>query len=604
MKRRRYLRYSLALAAAAAGAVFRVALLPVLGNGAPGVTFLPAIIASAWYGGLESGIACTVFSYAVARYFLITPGSLVIHAGEVVQLCLYLLAGALVAWITAALQRARARVEQAQREAVTILDSVSDGVVALDDQFRFTYLNAAAERMTGQTRRELIGKTLWEIYPATAGTMTEREYRRAMGERVPASFEHYYEPGNRWFEVHAFPADTGGLSVYSRDITERKHQEQELSRLNRELAQRVEELETILNLAPVGLAIAADANGDQIRANAHLNQLTGTSSGEARYSLFLNNQELRPEQMPLRRTLREGCAIPSAEYKLVQPDGNELFVLGQATPLFEADGTVRGAIGAFTDITERKQVEHSLRDANRMLERSNADLQQFAYAVAHDLQEPLRTLTSYCDMIARRYRDKLDADGVVLIDFVAEGSSRMQNLIRDLLSYCRAIDSPEDTALPIDCAEIVGYVLANLQSRVEECNAVVTHEGLPTILMAQPQLTHVFQNLIGNALKYRREEPPSIHISAKQQGPEWVFAVRDNGLGIERRHRELIFGLFRRLHGAQIPGTGIGLAICKRIVEHNGGRIWVESEPGRGSTFYFTLPESIVTGGAAKGAAI
>ena len=604
LKRRRYLGYILALTAAAAGAALRMALFPVLGNGAPGVTFLPSIIASAWYGGLEAGIACTVLSYALARYFLITPGSLAIHTGrELGQMCLYLFAGVLIAWITAALQRTRTRVEQAQREAVTILESVSDGFVALDDQFRFTYLNTAAERMTGQPRRESLGKTLWEVYPATVGTLAEREYRRAMTERVPASFEHFYEPAGRWLEVHAFPAEAGALSVYSRDITERKLQEQELSRLNRELARRVEELETILNLAPVGLAIAMDANGEHIRANAHLNQLTGTTPDLPLYSLLLGQQEVQPEQMPLRRALRDGRAIPPVEYRLIQPGGKELFVLGQATPLFEADGTVRGAIGAFTDITERKLVEHSLRDTNRMLERSNADLEQFSYAVAHDLQEPLRTITSYCELIAKRYRNQLDADGAVLIDFVREGAGRMHILIRDLLTYCRAIDSPDDATPSIECDEIVGHVLANLESSIEACSAVVTHDPLPAVLVAQRQLIQVFQNLVGNALKYRREEPPVIHLSAEQQSSEWVFAVRDNGLGIEHRHKELIFGLFRRLHGAQIPGTGIGLAICKRIVDHHGGRIWVESEHGRGSTFYFSLPAAIVTGGAAKGAA-
>jgi PAS domain S-box-containing protein len=378
----------------------------------------------------------------------------------------------------------------------------------------------------------------------------------------------------------------------------------ELPLLNRELSRRVEELETILNLAPVGLTIAGDPNGQYIRANAHQEKLMGTPAEAASCYVYADGRELGAEQLPLWRALREGREVPPAEYKVVQPGGNEAFILAQATPLFEADGAIRGAVGACTDITERKRVEHSLRDLNRMLERSNADLQQFTYAVAHDLQEPLRTLTSFTELIARRYRDRLDADGAAMLDFVTDGGRQMQALIRDLLSYCRAIDVPDDPVPATECDEIVSHVLVNLQLRLEESRAVVTRVGLPAVFLSRPQLMQVFQNLIGNALKYRREEPPRIQLSAEQRESEWVFAVQDNGIGIDPPHSERIFGLFRRLHGNEIPGTGIGLAICKRIIEHHGGRIWVESELGRGSTFFFTLPEALVTaGGAAQQAA-
>ena len=191
-----------------------------------------------------------------------------------------------------------------------------------------------------------------------------------------------------------------------------------------------------------------------------------------------------------------------------------------------------------------------------------------------------------------------------MLDFVIDGGRQMQALIRDLLSYCRAIDAPDDPVPATECDEIVGHVLVNLQSRLEESRAVVTRVGLPAVFLSRPQLTQVFQNLIGNALKYRREEPPRIHLSAEQRESEWVFAVQDNGIGIDPPHAERIFGLFRRLHGNEIPGTGIGLAICKRIIEHHGGRIWVESELGRGSTFFFALPEALISvSGAAQQAA-
>jgi signal transduction histidine kinase len=224
------------------------------------------------------------------------------------------------------------------------------------------------------------------------------------------------------------------------------------------------------------------------------------------------------------------------------------------------------------------------------LARTNAELEQFAYIASHDLQEPLRIVTSYLDLLRRRYRSRLDTDANEFIDYAVDAATRMRHLIDDLLAYSRAgrADIPNETA---DSREVVAEAIANLQPAMAEAGATVTLGTLPELACRPRQLAQVFQNLIGNALKYRGPAAPTVHVAALRRGGDWEFAVADNGIGIDPRYHERIFLIFQRLHGKEdFPGTGIGLALCKKIVESHGGRIWVESTPGTGATFRFTLP--------------
>ncbi len=253
--------------------------------------------------------------------------------------------------------------------------------------------------------------------------------------------------------------------------------------------------------------------------------------------------------------------------------------------------TIGGAVIAFTDITQRRQAEKQLQEIAAALERSNKELEQFAYVASHDLQEPLRMVASYVQLLARRYKDKLDADANDFITFAVDGAKRMQTLINDLLTYSR-VGSRGKVLAMTDCEMVLQDALNNLQIAIAESGASITHDTLPIVLGDSVQLSQLFQNLLSNAIKFRHHgEAPSIHLGAELRSTEWVVSVHDNGIGIDLRHAERIFQIFQRLHTRdEYPGTGIGLAVCKKIVERHGGRIWVESQPGHGTTFLFTLP--------------
>jgi light-regulated signal transduction histidine kinase (bacteriophytochrome) len=243
------------------------------------------------------------------------------------------------------------------------------------------------------------------------------------------------------------------------------------------------------------------------------------------------------------------------------------------------------------ELDERRRAEYLLTQYAEELKRSNTELEQFAYVASHDLQEPLRMVASFTQLLAKRYQGKLDREADEFIGFAVDGATRMQSLINDLLAYSR-VGSRGKPFQPVNCAAVVSQALANLASTVEEAHAVVTQDRLPTVPGDAGQLVQLFQNLIANAIKFRGPDLPEIHVTANQTDGGWTFAIRDNGIGIPAEHFDRIFSIFQRLHRrSDYAGTGIGLAICKKIVERHGGRIWVESNPGRGSTFYFTLPE-------------
>jgi PAS domain S-box-containing protein len=378
---------------------------------------------------------------------------------------------------------------------------------------------------------------------------------------------------------------------------------------------------TLVEQMPVVTFLAAlDGGVNELYVSPQIESLLGFSQKEWLENPVLWYTQLHPEDqerwhLEFARTCAAGERFRS-EYRFLARDGRVVWVHGEAQIVRDETGQPLFLHGIAYDITEKKQAEDVLHRLNAELERrvkertaqleeanaalarqagelarSNAELEQFAYVASHDLQEPLRMVGSFTQLLGKRYRGKLGADADDFIGYVVDGAVRMQHLINDLLSYSRVGRTGKGFA-PTDCAAVIATVCANLRKTIEESGAAVTIDSLPTVLAEESQLLQLFQNLLSNALKFRKDRTaPEIHVGARRQGEDWLFWVQDNGIGIDRQYADRIFLIFQRLHNKkEFPGTGIGLAICKKVVEHHGGRIWVESEPDHGSAFYFTLP--------------
>jgi PAS domain S-box-containing protein len=370
--------------------------------------------------------------------------------------------------------------------------------------------------------------------------------------------------------------------------------------LTQELRQNRDWLQTTLNSIGDGV-ITTDCSGNVTLLNPVAQSLTGWTQEEAAgrpldQVFVIRNAETRLEvENPAFRALREGQIVGLANHTmLIAKDGAEIPIDDSAAPIRD-DDTVAGAVLIFRDISERNRAEGHLRASNAALSRANEDLSQFAFAAGHDLQEPLRMIASYSQLLLRRYRGHLDGEAETCIRFITEGTTRMGSLLADLLAYTRVTgkgkdgEPIEDTAT-VDLNRVLQAVLENCRTAIAETDAIVTSAPLPRVRGHETHFLQLLQNLISNALKYRGDRPPRIHVDTERQNGWWRIAVMDNGIGIAPEYHKLIFGVFKRLHGRSIPGTGIGLAICQRVVERYDGQIWVESEPGNGATFFFTLP--------------
>jgi PAS domain S-box-containing protein len=289
-------------------------------------------------------------------------------------------------------------------------------------------------------------------------------------------------------------------------------------------------------------------------------------------------------------------------YRIVRPDGSARTLDGRGEITIDpVSGNAIRMHGTGQDVTEIEQAERELAERSLELERSNAELERFAYVASHDLQEPLRAVASHVQILQEDYKGKLDAEADESIRCAVEGARRMRDLIHDYLAYSRVRIGAEPHE-PTSSEEALARAVHGLDERIRESRARVTHDEMPEVVADPEQLVELFKNLIANAVKFRRDEPPRVHVSASRADKTWIFSVRDNGIGIDPEHSGRIFELFQRLHTQdRYPGTGIGLAICKKIVERHGGRIWVESMPNMGSVFHFTLAVPVEERGSGAG---
>ncbi len=353
--------------------------------------------------------------------------------------------------------------------------------------------------------------------------------------------------------------------------------------------------------------IATDPIGRVTFMNAVAESLTGWTQNAAAGILLeeifaITNEESGAKvENPVSKALREGQVVGLANHTILTArDGRATPIDDSAAPIRDAEGNTIGVVLVFRDVGERRELERREKEAAeavakhaKLLERTNAELQQFGFAATHDLREPLRTISIYTELIERESGEHLNGNSAEYLRSVAAAARRMNQLVDSLMEYSQAGEVADRTLQPVEMNGILDVTLKSLNSAIEDSGAVITRDSLPTILGDKMHLEQLIQNLVGNAIKYRGEAPPRIHIGAEQRGKEWLFSISDNGEGIAPQFQAQVFGLFKRLHGQENPGSGIGLAICKRIIERHGGRIWLESEAGNGSTFYFTLPALI-----------
>lgn len=352
-------------------------------------------------------------------------------------------------------------------------------------------------------------------------------------------------------------------------------------------------------LASIGDAVLTTDNQGRITyLNPIAETLTGWRNEEAighpvaKVFYIINEQTRDIVENPIDKVLKDGRIVGLANHTiLVRKDGYELPIDDSAAPILDPGGNILGVVLVFRDVTERRRTERELRDLSFKLAQSNKELEHFAYIASHDLQEPVQMINSFADLLERRADDKLDKKEKEYLNFIKQGSLQAKTLIKELLEY--SLIGMSRTYEPVNLEKVLKEVEANLKFTIKEAHAQIESEPLPVIQGKHLEMVQLFQNLISNAIKYRGKKSPKVRISCVKLEDSWQFSVEDNGIGIEPKYKEHIFGMFQRLHTkSEYSGTGIGLATCKKIVEHHGGKIWVESEPGEGSTFYFTLKYS------------
>ena len=461
------------------------------------------------------------------------------------------------------------------RDLANLLESISIPLVMVGRDLRIRRFTRAIEPMLNLIPSD-VGRSIFDLQSQIELPDLRRLLLNAMegGSRKPRDLRDSH---GRWYSQHILPSvgpdgkiDGAVLMLIDIDAAKRGLDFAEA------IVETVREPLVILN-----------QNLEVMKANKTFYETfkAARETTEGRLIYDLGNgqwnipklRELLENIIPAHATFRDFEVTHEFEHV-----GRKVMLLN-ASEIFNPNAQARTILLAIEDATDRKQAEDALKS-------TNAELQHFAYALTHDLQEPVRTVVNFTELLGREYAGKMGGDADKFISYSVVAALRIEALLKALLAYWEVSDRKQDTFAAIDCGAVLRKVEFNLQAAIEQSVAIITSDPLPTLRAEEIPLMQLFQNLISNSIKYRGEEHPRIHLSAEREAGFWLFAVRDNGIGIDPEDTDRVFGMFKRLHGNEIPGTGIGLALCKKIVERQGGRIWVESEPGRGSTFKFTIP--------------
>jgi len=494
------------------------------------------------------------------------------------------------------------KVRESERKLRTIFESITDGLIVTDMSGKIVDANEAAllignresiEDWKGHDGREFIVEEDKErlekaVIRAIIGPKKQHsefvEYRARHKDGTPFYGESSVAV------LRDTEGKPTGIVFVTRDISERR-------RLEEKVRDSERKLRAVVSTISDGLIIT-DMMGkitDVNEAALHIGNRRDIKDWKGRDGReFLVDADRERITKIVVATIKDPTKLHSDffEYTARNKDGTPFYGESSVAVMRDNDGKPTGIVFVTRDINERKRLELALNKANDDLKRSNKDLEQFVYIASHDLQEPLRMVSSYTQLLGKRYKGKLDSDADEFIGFAVDGAARMQNMINDLLTYSRVTTRGKEFE-PVDLEKVFSDAADNLQIAIEENKATITHDPLPRIMADESQMVRLLQNLIANAIKFHGEELPVVHVGVKEGTEEWVISVKDNGIGIDKKYFDRLFAIFQRLHTReQYPGTGIGLAVCKRTVERHGGRIWVESEgEGKGSIFIFTIPK-------------
>jgi PAS domain S-box-containing protein len=498
-----------------------------------------------------------------------------------------------VAWETMERKRSEDALRESEERYRQLFTNMTEGFAigearltddGLPCDFVLLDVNPAFERHTGLSR-EIVGKSARETLPQMEAHWVDTYCTVAMTGKS-TRFQSYNKDTDRFYDIYAYSPARGRFAIIASDISDRKKAEDAL-RVSEE------KFRSFFEHAAVGMGRVSFTDARWIDVNGAFCRMLGYSQEVMKatpWPHITHPEDLDLDLIPFRRMAAGKLDAYSVEKRFIHKEGHHVWARLTLSLVRNAAGLPDYEIAVIEDITDRK---HSEAERERLLaevQRSNQELQQFAYVASHDLQEPLRMISGYISLLDRKYRGELDEKGATYLGYVVDGASRMQKLIEGLLNYSRI--SREAGLVPVDTNGSLAAAVANLEQRIQDSGGVVTSDPLPIVLGDETQLVQLFQNLIGNGLKYQKPGSlPRVHLSARPADTEWLFSISDNGIGIESQNYGRIFQIFQRLHNREeYSGTGIGLALCKKIVERHGGKIWVESRPGEGSTFYFTLP--------------
>ena len=472
----------------------------------------------------------------------------------------------------------------------SLIERTPDAVLVADDDRRYIYANGPACRLLGLNFSGLCGRRIEDFAAPGFREDIEAHWHDFLDMGVQSGAYQLLSADATIHDVEftAVARIRPGFHVsFLRDVT----QQRKIEHAKVE-AQRVAEL--ALRSGRMGSWVWY-LNSSELVWNDTLEEIFGTNPAKsnASYGHFLNlihPDDREQVRQAIGETLRSGLEY-EIEYRVQHETRGLRWIADRGQVLFGPAGERIGIAGVCWDVTQTRLVEQQRQEQVRELARSNAELNRFAYVASHDLKEPLRNMGALSQLLLEQTRHKLSDDEIETAEFIVKGAQKMAALIDGLLRYSQASSQRDLLLVNADINELLAQALQNLEVSVAQTGAVVEHERLPVIKCSPLDVVQLFQNLIGNAIKYCREAPPRVCVWAQDRDGEWMFAVRDNGIGIDPQHHALVFGMFERLHGHEYSGTGLGLAICQAIVDKHKGRIWLESAEGKGSTFYFTLPK-------------